>query len=138
MQLKVLIDNLGFAEVLKSELVLYDIDVHCVFPGSIKTKGFEAENLIKPKITRTLEGDDASTPQQVADGLIKGLKHDNCFIVTEFLGDVLLACGIGFVSRNNAVAHHVWAALGTIIAPGLQLYSWYLIFMEKNGEKKKQ
>jgi 3-dehydrosphinganine reductase len=33
----------GLADCLRNELILYDIGVHCYFPGGIRTAGFEIE-----------------------------------------------------------------------------------------------
>jgi 3-dehydrosphinganine reductase len=48
--------------------------VHCYFPGTILSPGYEAENLTKPKLTKVLEGgpEEGSTPRQCAIGLLKG------------------------------------------------------------------
>lgn len=48
--------------------------MHCYFPGTILSPGYEAENLTKPKLTKTLEGgpEEGSTPRQCAVGLLKG------------------------------------------------------------------
>jgi 3-dehydrosphinganine reductase len=58
---------------LRSELLLYGIDVHCFFPCTIFTPGYEEENKTKPKITLKIEeADSGLTPEQVAVGILKG------------------------------------------------------------------
>lgn len=63
----------GLAETLRNELILYDIDVHILFPGTIYSPGYVEENKTKPKITLKIEeGDDGLQPDQVAAALLKG------------------------------------------------------------------
>src|SRR5271170_1469355 len=44
------------ADTLREECLLYDIDVHCIFPANFTSPGFEVEEITKPEITRALEG----------------------------------------------------------------------------------
>lgn len=63
----------GLAEGLRSEMQLYGISVHCYFPGTIYTPGYELENSTKPKITKQIEdAAEGLTPEQCARKLIKG------------------------------------------------------------------
>lgn len=64
----------GLAETLRSEMLLYGITVHCYFPGTILSPGYEQENRTKPELTKKLEGgpEEGLTPKQCAEGLIKG------------------------------------------------------------------
>jgi 3-dehydrosphinganine reductase len=51
----------------------YDIGVHCFFPGTILSPGFEEEQKIKPQITKDIEGIDSGlTPEECAAYLLKG------------------------------------------------------------------
>lgn len=64
----------GLADTLRSELLLYGIDVHCFFPAGILSPGFELENQVKPELTKIIEGSDVpGTPEMVAAALLKGL-----------------------------------------------------------------
>lgn len=64
---------LGLAETLQSELMLYGIDVHICFPGSIYSPGYEEENKTKPEITLKIEeSDGGAKPDVVAEGLLRG------------------------------------------------------------------
>ena len=52
---------------------MYDIGVHIAFPSTIYTKGYDEENLIKPKITLKIEERDQGLhPELVAEHMIKG------------------------------------------------------------------
>jgi len=63
----------GLADSLRSELLLYGIDVHVFFPPTMYTPGFDEENKTKPAITRKIEStDEGLTPEQAAAGLLAG------------------------------------------------------------------
>lgn len=68
-----MISALGLAEALQAEFLMYDIDIHIVFPGTILSPGLDEENKIKPKITLKLEESDASTqPDKIAEYMLSG------------------------------------------------------------------
>jgi 3-dehydrosphinganine reductase len=63
----------GLAEALRSELLLYSIDVHCYFPGTMFTPGYITENKTKPKITLKIEEtDDGLQPDVAAARMLRG------------------------------------------------------------------
>lgn len=95
----------GLAETLRSELLLYEISVHCYFPGTILSPGYEIENRTKPKLTQNLEGPpkEGLTPDQCARGLLSGLKQGKFFITTDFQTELFrtaTATG-GSIPSNN-------------------------------------
>lgn len=52
---------------------MYGIRIHCYFPGTIHSPGYEEEEKCKPAITKKIEGpDDGKTPEQCAQALING------------------------------------------------------------------
>ena len=52
---------------------MYGIGVHCYFPATIFTPGYEAEMLTKPKLTREIEGPEEGNPPDVlAARLLRG------------------------------------------------------------------
>jgi 3-dehydrosphinganine reductase len=58
---------------LRNEFLLYGITIHCYFPGTIFTPGLEAENQIKPQLTKDIEGpEEGRTPEVLARALVKG------------------------------------------------------------------
>lgn len=64
---------IGLADTLRSELLLYGIDVHIYMPAGILTPGFETESMTKPKITQKIEeGDTPITADVCADLLYNG------------------------------------------------------------------
>ncbi|OLY81069.1 hypothetical protein AYI68_g4829 [Smittium mucronatum] len=63
----------GLAESLRNELLAYGINVSLYLPGTILSPGLQKENLMKPEITKELEGaEDGLTPEQCADALVSG------------------------------------------------------------------
>ena len=65
--------NVGLADTLQSELMLYGVDVHIFFPTTMFTPGYEEEIKTKPRIVKEIEGtSDGLTPEQAALALIKG------------------------------------------------------------------
>ncbi|RHZ81931.1 hypothetical protein Glove_116g36 [Diversispora epigaea] len=93
----------GLTECLRQELILYDIGVHCFFPGNMDTDGLSEENKTKPQLTKKIEGDDKQTPEQAAKSLYKGLCKGNVFITSDLLGDAIRASTLGFVEANNGI-----------------------------------
>lgn len=65
--------NVGLADTLQSELMLYGVEVHIFFPPSMFTPGYDEENKIKPRIVKEIEGtSDGLTADQAALALFKG------------------------------------------------------------------
>lgn len=93
----------GLAECLRQELILYGIDVHCLFPGTILTPGFIEEKKLKPALCSAMEGDDGMSPFDVAVGSLKGVKRGEFMVTCEMTGD-LLRCG----SRGLMPGNGVW------------------------------
>ncbi|KAK8043979.1 hypothetical protein PG993_004003 [Apiospora rasikravindrae] len=61
------------------------VRLHTIFPAGILTEGFEAENRIKPDVTKLLEaGDKPLTPELIASRSIKGLESGQELITTDF------------------------------------------------------
>lgn len=69
----------GLAETLRSEMLLYLIDIHIFFPGTMYSPGYEEENKTKPKITLKIEeSDDGLKPEQAAEVLLQGIRSPSC------------------------------------------------------------
>ncbi|POW03041.1 hypothetical protein PSTT_11372 [Puccinia striiformis] len=63
----------GLAESLRIEFLLYNINVHCYFPATIYSPGFEEEQKSKPELTKIIEGaDEGLTPEDCALRLVRG------------------------------------------------------------------
>lgn len=63
----------GLADALRNEFILHGITIHCYFPGTIFTPGYQEEMKTKPALTVAIEGpEEGNTPDVLADRLIKG------------------------------------------------------------------
>lgn len=103
----------GLAETLRSELLLYGISVHCFFPCTIYTPGYEEENKTKPKITLKIEeADSGLQPEQVAEGIFKCVEHGHGRAAGDLATNLFLASNRG-ISPSTHVA---WDVLMDIIA----------------------
>ncbi|KAJ1667178.1 3-dehydrosphinganine reductase [Coemansia sp. RSA 1813] len=122
----------GLAEALRVELQMYNINVHCYFPGTIFTPGYEAENLTKPQITKDIEGaDDGLTPEQCSRGLFKGLARGEFAICTDPISMMFRCSTRGAMPNNNSVVDAFVAAIGWVaLAP----WRMYIDYMVKNAE----
>ncbi|KAH9844257.1 oxidoreductase [Rhodofomes roseus] len=108
----------GLAEALQSELILYDIDVHVAFPGTILSPGLEQENQVKPKVTLKLEEtDDGYTPEVVAAGVLKGVRNGDFHITYELLGHIFRASTAGSSPRNSYLTDIFYGLIGYVGLP---------------------
>ncbi|KAE8217811.1 hypothetical protein CF319_g8182 [Tilletia indica] len=108
----------GLAESLRSEFILYGIDVHAYFPATILSPGFEIENQTKPTITKEIEGtDEALTPEVCAAGLLKGVRRGNFIITTDFLTDLFRSTSVGGATPGNGVLDVFKTFIGLIAIP---------------------
>ncbi|KAI9644014.1 hypothetical protein NHQ30_007366 [Ciborinia camelliae] len=84
----------SLSDTLSQEMNLYRaafpsapaVRVHTIFPATILTEAYEAENRIKHGLTKVLEdGDEGQTPQTVAARSIRGLEGGEELITTDLL-----------------------------------------------------
>ncbi|KAK0547297.1 3-dehydrosphinganine reductase [Tilletia horrida] len=108
----------GLAESLRSELLLYNIDVHAYFPSTILSPGFEEENKTKPAITREIEGvDEGLTPEACAKGLLRGVQKAQFLITTDFLAELFRSTSAGGATPGNGFSDSFKRILGLIGLP---------------------
>ncbi|KAK0522968.1 3-dehydrosphinganine reductase [Tilletia horrida] len=108
----------GLAESLRSELLLYGIDVHAYFPSTILSPGFEVENQTKPAITREIEGtDEGMTPEACAAGLLAGVQRGNFMITTDFLAELFRTTSSGGAAPGNGPLDGLLRIIGLIGLP---------------------
>ncbi|KAI0723255.1 oxidoreductase [Earliella scabrosa] len=108
----------GLAETLHSEFMLYGIDVHVAFPGTMYTKGLQEENECKPKITRKLEETDGgATPEVVAKTILRGVRSGKFHITVDFIGNVFRTSTAGSSERNSYVLDWVHGLIGYVALP---------------------
>lgn len=118
----------SLADSLRSELNLYngmraskssssspaqDVQIHCVFPGSISSPGLDLENTHKHPVTKILEeGDTIQNEDEVADAAVKGLERGEFMIPTAWLGYLMQAGMLGGSARGRLIVDTVmsWVA----------------------------
>ncbi|KAF9492796.1 oxidoreductase [Pleurotus eryngii] len=105
----------GLAETLRSELLLYDIGVHILFPGTIFSPGYAKENETKPKITLKIEEDDGGLqPEQVAERLLDGVQKGHFHIAVDLIGNLMRSSTRGATPHNNVLLDIVYGTIGWI------------------------
>jgi 3-dehydrosphinganine reductase len=78
------------------------IRVHTLFPATILTEGYEAENRIKTDLTRKLEEADAGqTPAELARKAIAGLEAGQELVATDFLTGLVMTTVMGGSVRGG-------------------------------------
>lgn len=125
----------SLADHLRSEMNLYngyraanpgkgpeaEVKIHCVFPGTITSPGWEHEQTIKHEVTKKLEETDPrQTEDEVAAAAVSGLEKGGYLIATQWLAQIMRAGMLGGSPRNNAfvdtivgwVAYIVWLFVG--------------------------
>lgn len=82
----------------------FDINIQCVFPGTIKSPGLEQENKTKHAVTHKLEeGDPAQTEEEAAAAAIKGLENGNYMTATNWLGELMRLSSLGGSPKNSLI-----------------------------------
>ncbi|RPD69274.1 oxidoreductase [Lentinus tigrinus ALCF2SS1-7] len=108
----------GLAETLQSEFMLYGIDVHVAFPGTIYSPGYEEENRVKPKVTLKIEEtDEGATPEVVAKIILDGVRSGKFHITVDFIGNVFRSSTAGSTERNSYALDWVHGLIGYIALP---------------------
>ncbi|KAI0750735.1 oxidoreductase [Daedaleopsis nitida] len=108
----------GLAETLHSEFMLYGIDVHVAFPGTMYTKGYEEENACKPQITRKIEETDGgASPDIVANTILKGVRSGKFHITVDFIGNVFRTSTAGSSERSSYGLDWIHGLIGYFALP---------------------
>ncbi|KAI0821010.1 oxidoreductase [Irpex lacteus] len=108
----------GLAEALQGEFLLYGIDIHITFPGTIFSPGLVEENKIKPKITLKIEeSDDGMEPDKIAEHLLNGVVKGKFHITYDFIGNIFRASTRGSSPGNHSLLDGIYAFIGSIALP---------------------
>ncbi|KIP02931.1 hypothetical protein PHLGIDRAFT_95413 [Phlebiopsis gigantea 11061_1 CR5-6] len=108
----------GLAEALQSEFLLYGIDVHICFPGTILSPGYIEENKVKPKVTLKIEETDVgSQPEVVAANLLKGVEKGDFHITYDFISHTFRASTRGSSPGNSSFMSQIYNVIGLIGLP---------------------
>ncbi|KAL8934085.1 MAG: hypothetical protein Q9216_006079 [Gyalolechia sp. 2 TL-2023] len=105
----------SLSDTLSQEMNLYafssTVRLHTIFPATIFTDSYEAENRVKSDLTKKLEeGDDGQTADEVARRSIAGLERGDELVTTTLLTRLLMTSVLGGSIRNG------WALLDTILS----------------------
>ncbi|ORX93557.1 NAD(P)-binding protein [Basidiobolus meristosporus CBS 931.73] len=127
----------GLAEVLRNELAMYDIDVHCYFPGNMDTPGLKTENETKPQITKQIEGEDSAiSPDAAAQALVQAISENHCFISSDLIGNLARCANKGFVPSNNVLIDLGLSIVSLVAAPIIRIFVDYEVISYGRKLKK--
>jgi len=108
----------GLAETLRSEMLLYSINVHIFLPGTIYSPGYIQENKVKPPITLKIEEtDEGVQPEQAAEVLLRGVQNGNFHIVSDLIGNLFRSSTRGATPHNNVFMDTIYGFIGWIGLP---------------------
>ncbi|KAK5083614.1 hypothetical protein LTR05_006117 [Lithohypha guttulata] len=92
-----------------------EIKIHAIYPGGIKTPGFENEMKLKPALTNKLEEDDKpQQPDDLARIIIAELEAGRYMITSSFVSNVMKGWAMGG-SQRTGLADYFWNGLGSLI-----------------------
>ncbi|KAJ1912018.1 3-dehydrosphinganine reductase [Mycoemilia scoparia] len=118
----------GLADSLRNELKAYGINVHCYFPATILTPGYDEENKTKPNITKEIEGtDEGQTPEVCAQKMLDGLDRGEYFIASDPLGWIFRSSCSGLAPGNNIISDTILSLVGWVALPIWRTYADYLV-----------
>ena len=103
----------SLSDTLSQEMNLYKascpVRLHTIYPATIFTESYEAENKVKSDLTKKLEeGDAGQTADEVARRSIAGLERGEEMVTTTFMTRLLMTSVLGGTIRNG------WAVLDTV------------------------
>lgn len=106
------------------------VKVHIIFPATIFTDSYEAENKIKSDLTKMLEeADGGQTPEQVAQGSIRGLENGHELITTDLMTRLVMCSTLGASIRGG-----FWKGLIDWILGSLMLL--VMVFVRMDMDRK--
>ena len=109
----------SLSDTLSQEMNLYasalpnkpKVRIHTIFPATIFTESYAAENRVKSDLTKKLEeGDPGQTADEVARRSIASLEKGDELVPTTFLTRLVMTSVLGGSIRNG------WAVLDTILS----------------------
>lgn len=117
----------SLSDTLSQELNLYaaanprspPVRVHTLFPATILSEAYEAENMVKTDVTKMLEEtDEGQTPAEIARRSILGLEAGHELVTSDFLTRIVLTTMTGASRRGGvlkALVDWVLGCLGLLI-----------------------
>lgn len=122
----------SLSDTLSQEMNLYStscpVRLHTIYPATIFTESYEAENRVKSDLTKKLEeGDAGQTADEVARRSIAGLERGEEMVVTTFMTRLLMSSVLGGTIRNG------WAVIDTVLS---WVMSLVMVFVRKDMDSK--
>ncbi|KAF2746549.1 3-ketodihydrosphingosine reductase, Tsc10 [Sporormia fimetaria CBS 119925] len=94
----------------------FDVKIHTIYPGTIKSPGLEQENLTKHPVTHLLEeSDPAQTEMEAALSAVRGLERGNYMTPTNWLGELMRLGCLGGSPKDNLVKDMLGQWLASIV-----------------------
>ncbi|PAV20279.1 oxidoreductase [Pyrrhoderma noxium] len=108
----------GLAETLRSEGILYGIDVHIFFAPAMNTPGLIEETKTKPELTRKFEEDDVILScETAADALLKGIERGEHHITATIISRIFNNSSRGVVPCSNPILGPLLDCIAWIALP---------------------
>lgn len=105
----------------------FDVDIHCIFPGTILSPGFENEEKTKHPVTRELESSDPKqTEIEAATAAVRGLESGNYMTATNWLGELMRVGTLSGSVRNNLIGDTIGAWIAALV--------WLFVLPDLNGK----
>lgn len=126
----------GLGECLRQELLSYGIQTHVYFVATIDSPGYEAENRLKPGITKEIEGADNSdkSPGSRAKVLLAGIRKGQFMITSDLTTDLFRVSAIGVSPRNNVVLDFLLMIVSWVVLPVWRMYADYLVVRRQKSD----
>ncbi|KAK7203599.1 3-ketosphinganine reductase [Myxozyma melibiosi] len=110
------------ADVMRQELLPYNVSVPVVFAGNFLSEGYEQENLTKPEITRKIEGPSEAIPADLcAEKVIRAMVRGQEMITTDTIGWFLSGLVLGASPRSNYLLTTLFGVLFAVFSP---VFEW--------------
>lgn len=105
----------------------FDVNIHIVFPGTIKSPGYDNENKTKPEVTFEIESSDPKqTETEAATAAVQGLEAGNFMTPTNWLGHLMRWGCMSGSEKNNIVFDTIMTWISTIV--------WLFVTPDLNGK----
>jgi 3-dehydrosphinganine reductase len=124
----------SLSDTLSQEMNLYasgpnpPVRLHTIFPATIFTESYVAENRVKSDLTKMLEeGDPGQTSGEVAQRSIAALERGEELVTTTFLTRLVMTSVLGGSIRNG------WALLDTLLS---WVMSLAMVFVRRDMDSK--
>ena len=114
---------------LRADVLVPEIKLHAVFPGTILSPGHAQEQKLKHPVTGILEeGDPAQGEDEVALAAVRGLEKGDFLVATQGLGVLLRWGALGSSARNG------WLGFRDVLGSSVVSVVWCLFGPQLEGK----